>query len=177
MPRRALEDLAPLGSLGIARRQGEIECQVTGSLRAQLKPGTTGGLWPGLMSPPTPPHADTSASPSPRPLHDDSLSLDSSSSHNCQWLECTKSFSDPETLYNHLCNDHIGRKSTNNLCLTCKWKDCVTTCTKRDHITSHLRGFLFSPTRLSMYSLPSHSPYASQTPCMRCESPYTPYLQ
>ncbi|EIN14023.1 hypothetical protein PUNSTDRAFT_16975, partial [Punctularia strigosozonata HHB-11173 SS5] len=39
----------------------------------------------------------------------------------------------------HLCNDHIGRKSTNNLCLTCKWKDCSTTCAKRDHITSHLR--------------------------------------
>ncbi|KAF7337443.1 hypothetical protein MSAN_02217100 [Mycena sanguinolenta] len=48
-------------------------------------------------------------------------------------------FADPEALYNHLCNDHIGRKSTNNLCLTCKWKDCGTTCAKRDHITSHLR--------------------------------------
>jgi len=42
---------------------------------------------------------------------------------------------DPETLYGHLCNDHIGRKSTNNLCLTCKWKDCGTVCAKRDHIT------------------------------------------
>ncbi|KAH9965108.1 hypothetical protein BGW80DRAFT_1438449 [Lactifluus volemus] len=50
-----------------------------------------------------------------------------------------KSFPDPEALYNHLCTDHIGRRSTNNLCLTCKWKDCVTTCAKRDHITSHLR--------------------------------------
>ncbi|KAK7064031.1 hypothetical protein R3P38DRAFT_3339432 [Favolaschia claudopus] len=57
----------------------------------------------------------------------------------CQWQDCTQSFPDPETLYNHLCNDHIGRKSTNNLCLTCKWKDCGTTCAKRDHITSHLR--------------------------------------
>ncbi|KAI9434530.1 hypothetical protein F5148DRAFT_990051 [Russula earlei] len=90
------------------------------------------------MSPPTPPHADNSTSPSPRSPHN-SLSLDSSSLYNCQWLECSKYFPDPETLYNHLCNDHIGRKSTNNLCLTCKWKDCTTTCTKRDHITSHLR--------------------------------------
>jgi hypothetical protein len=61
-------------------------------------------------------------------------------SQRCLWLDCTKAFPDPETLYNHLCNDHIGRKSTNNLCLTCKWKDCGTTCAKRDHVTSHLRG-------------------------------------
>ena len=59
--------------------------------------------------------------------------------HKCLWEGCTKSFIDPEALYNHLCNDHIGRKSTNNLCLTCKWVDCGTTCAKRDHITSHLR--------------------------------------
>jgi hypothetical protein len=58
----------------------------------------------------------------------------------CLWVDCTRSFADPETLYSHLCNDHIGRKSTNNLCLTCKWKGCGTTCAKRDHITSHLRG-------------------------------------
>lgn len=96
------------------------------------------------MSPPTPPHADNSASPSPRPPYN-SLSLDSSSLYNCQWLDCTKSFTDPEPLYIHLCNDHVGRKSTNNLCLTCKWRDCVTTCSKRDHITSHLRGLLLLP--------------------------------
>ncbi|KAL6307717.1 hypothetical protein BKA93DRAFT_823067 [Sparassis latifolia] len=61
------------------------------------------------------------------------------SSYPCQWIECDRIFSDPEALYNHLCNDHIGRKSTGNLCLTCKWKECGTTCAKRDHITSHLR--------------------------------------
>ncbi|KAF9527731.1 hypothetical protein CPB83DRAFT_792626 [Crepidotus variabilis] len=66
-------------------------------------------------------------------------SSDSSTTHKCQWQDCAQGFSDPETLYNHLCNDHIGRKSTNNLCLTCKWKDCGTSCAKRDHITSHLR--------------------------------------
>ncbi len=62
------------------------------------------------------------------------------SAHPCLWVDCEQVMSDPETLYNHLCNDHIGRKSTGNLCLTCKWKDCGTTCAKRDHITSHLRG-------------------------------------
>ncbi|KZT08548.1 uncharacterized protein LAESUDRAFT_41560 [Laetiporus sulphureus 93-53] len=59
--------------------------------------------------------------------------------HECQWIDCDRVFADPEGLYNHLCNDHIGRKSTGNLCLTCKWKECGTTCAKRDHITSHLR--------------------------------------
>ncbi|KAF5388607.1 hypothetical protein D9757_004601 [Collybiopsis confluens] len=66
-------------------------------------------------------------------------SVEPSVVHFCQWLDCTQSFVDPESLYNHLCNDHIGRKSTNNLCLTCRWKDCGTSCAKRDHITSHLR--------------------------------------
>ncbi|KAJ7745398.1 hypothetical protein B0H14DRAFT_459589 [Mycena olivaceomarginata] len=57
----------------------------------------------------------------------------------CRWQDCTQDFPDPETLYNHLCNEHIGRKSTNNLCLICKGKDCGTSCAKRDHITSHAR--------------------------------------
>lgn len=60
-------------------------------------------------------------------------------SHACAWQDCKDSYTDPELLYNHLCNDHIGRKSTNNLTLTCRWKECNTTCAKRDHITSHLR--------------------------------------
>jgi hypothetical protein len=108
------------------------------------------------MSPPTPPHADSSASPSPRHPHA-SLPFESSSLHNCQWLDCTKSFTDAEPLYDHLCNDHVGRKSTNNLCLTCKWRDCATTCSKRDHITSHLRGpRLFSSRATLPFSY--HSP-------------------
>lgn len=72
------------------------------------------------------------SSPVSNPSHEPSLT--------CLWVDCGKSYADAETLYNHLCNDHIGRKSTNNLCLTCKWKDCGATCAKRDHITSHLRG-------------------------------------
>ncbi|KAK6971456.1 hypothetical protein R3P38DRAFT_2587169 [Favolaschia claudopus] len=59
--------------------------------------------------------------------------------HNCLWRGCSRSFSDPESFYNHMCNDHVGRKNTNNLCLTCKWKDCNSTFAKRGRITSHLR--------------------------------------
>lgn len=33
----------------------------------------------------------------------------------------------------------MGRKSTNNLNLTCGWANCRTTTVKRDHITSHIR--------------------------------------
>lgn len=44
-----------------------------------------------------------------------------------------------ELLYEHLCSNHVGRKSTNNLCLTCHWLNCGVQCAKRDHITSHLR--------------------------------------
>ncbi|KIM47802.1 hypothetical protein M413DRAFT_439482 [Hebeloma cylindrosporum] len=77
--------------------------------------------------PPSPSASPARPSPTPPPTH------------KCLWQDCTQAFVDPEALYNHLCNDHIGRKSTNNLCLTCKWKDCGTTCAKRDHITSHLR--------------------------------------
>ncbi|KAL4252497.1 hypothetical protein ABKN59_002774 [Abortiporus biennis] len=79
----------------------------------------------------TPPESKASATPA--------ASDDNSPAHPCQWVDCDKLLPDPESLYNHLCNDHIGRKSTGNLCLTCKWKDCGTTCAKRDHITSHLR--------------------------------------
>lgn len=57
----------------------------------------------------------------------------------CKWDNCGQLYDDPEALYQHLCNDHVGRKSTNNLCLTCRWQDCDVTCAKRDHITSHLR--------------------------------------
>ncbi|KAA1074305.1 hypothetical protein PGTUg99_033687 [Puccinia graminis f. sp. tritici] len=59
----------------------------------------------------------------------------------CEWQEpaCSELFPDPEALYRHLCDRHIGRKSTGNLTLRCHWKNCETVCVKRDHITSHLR--------------------------------------
>ncbi|KAF9043775.1 hypothetical protein BDZ89DRAFT_215900 [Hymenopellis radicata] len=58
----------------------------------------------------------------------------------CRWSDCTLLFPNAEQLYDHLCEDHVGRKITSNLCLACKWKDCGSSYSKRDHITSHLRG-------------------------------------
>ncbi|RKP23589.1 hypothetical protein SYNPS1DRAFT_18358, partial [Syncephalis pseudoplumigaleata] len=64
----------------------------------------------------------------------------------CQWRSCVFSAIDAEQLFVHVCNDHIGRKATNNLCLDCHWGDCTTTTSKRDHITSHVRRHIpFTP--------------------------------
>lgn len=47
--------------------------------------------------------------------------------------------SSPNRRQEHVCERHVGRKSTNNLNLTCAWGQCRTTTVKRDHITSHIR--------------------------------------
>lgn len=57
----------------------------------------------------------------------------------CKWLSCTSTFENAELLYSHLCDVHVGRKSTNNLSLTCRWANCRVITVKRDHITSHIR--------------------------------------
>lgn len=57
----------------------------------------------------------------------------------CRWRDCTNIFDTPESLYDHLCDEHVGRKSSNNLSLTCLWDNCMVSTIKRDHITSHLR--------------------------------------
>ena len=57
----------------------------------------------------------------------------------CRWLACSERFQNAEALYEHICEKHVGRKSTNNLNLTCQWNACRTTTVKRDHITSHIR--------------------------------------
>lgn len=57
----------------------------------------------------------------------------------CQWVGCTEKCTSAEALYEHVCERHVGRKSTNNLNLTCQWGNCNTTTVKRDHITSHIR--------------------------------------
>lgn len=57
----------------------------------------------------------------------------------CRWNACNQKFGTPELLYEHICERHVGRKSTNNLNLTCQWNSCRTTTVKRDHITSHIR--------------------------------------
>jgi len=57
----------------------------------------------------------------------------------CQWQSCGERLPSAEQLYDHVCERHVGRKSTNNLNLTCQWGNCRTTTVKRDHITSHIR--------------------------------------
>lgn len=57
----------------------------------------------------------------------------------CQWKGYGEYHPNPETLYDHVCEKHVGRKSTNNLNLVCGWGNCNTTTVKRDHITSHIR--------------------------------------
>ena len=57
----------------------------------------------------------------------------------CKWDNCNKIFAQPELLYHHLCQDHVGRKSQRNLKLDCHWDKCQTKTEKRDHITSHIR--------------------------------------
>lgn len=57
----------------------------------------------------------------------------------CQWQSCGERCPSAEQLYDHVCERHVGRKSTNNLNLTCQWGNCRTTTVKRDHITSHIR--------------------------------------
>ncbi|KAK4514266.1 uncharacterized protein ATC70_001857 [Mucor velutinosus] len=60
----------------------------------------------------------------------------------CRWISCERSFDNPEDLFNHLSDDHVGRKATNNLCLQCQWNSCGTVAAKRDHLASHLRVHL-----------------------------------
>ncbi|KAI7847939.1 hypothetical protein BDC45DRAFT_524695 [Circinella umbellata] len=64
------------------------------------------------------------------------------SQYTCRWLDCDQLFGNPELLFDHLCDEHIGRKSSNNLCLVCCWNNCGTKAAKRDHLTSHLKVHL-----------------------------------
>ncbi|MCJ1360155.1 MAG: hypothetical protein MMC33_010158 [Icmadophila ericetorum] len=57
----------------------------------------------------------------------------------CQWQGCGERADSAEQLYEHVCERHVGRKSTNNLNLQCAWGTCRTATVKRDHITSHIR--------------------------------------
>jgi hypothetical protein len=72
---------------------------------------------------------------------------------SCKWQECQYRSPNPEDLYEHLCNAHVGRKSTNNLCLTCAWEGCGVKCVKRDHITSHLRGKCYTALRSTQLTM------------------------
>ncbi|KAL8673325.1 MAG: hypothetical protein Q9168_002249 [Polycauliona sp. 1 TL-2023] len=57
----------------------------------------------------------------------------------CLWAGCRERTQSAEALYDHVCEVHIGRKSTNNLNLKCGWANCNISVVKRDHITSHIR--------------------------------------
>ncbi|ODV89591.1 hypothetical protein CANCADRAFT_58482 [Tortispora caseinolytica NRRL Y-17796] len=87
----------------------------------------------------------SSASDGASPRSDTSISstkeanLDIHGNLKCMWGTCKLTFEDANMLYDHLCNDHVGRKATNNLCLVCGWVNCGVSTVKRDHITSHLR--------------------------------------
>lgn len=86
------------------------------------------------MSAPSPASSTSSASDANR-----SPSSFPSELLRCKWLQCTSIFNKAEDLYTHLCDAHVGRKSTNNLSLTCRWENCRVITVKRDHITSHIR--------------------------------------
>ncbi|QHS73611.1 alkaline-responsive transcriptional regulator RIM101 [Saccharomyces paradoxus] len=99
------------------------------------------------VSPTTPSSSDSSSSSPLTQAHnpaedEDDVDNDCDSEDitlYCKWENCGMIFNQPELLYNHLCHDHVGRKSHKNLQLNCHWGDCTTKTEKRDHITSHLR--------------------------------------
>ncbi|POS85534.1 hypothetical protein EPUL_002623, partial [Erysiphe pulchra] len=93
------------------------------------------------------------SAPGPKDLQENNATTNSSNSRHpvtavaddvdkslvCQWEKCSERCVSAEALFNHICEKHVGRKSTNNLNLTCGWASCRTTTVKRDHITSHIR--------------------------------------
>ncbi|KAJ1930046.1 hypothetical protein IWQ60_000654 [Tieghemiomyces parasiticus] len=61
----------------------------------------------------------------------------------CSWTGCDlPPFMDSIALYDHITQEHIGRKASNNLCLECRWEGCHFQAKKRDHITSHMRSHI-----------------------------------
>jgi len=87
----------------------------------------------------------------PQNMYQNALFIYPAVVYKCLWTPpdkppCNRQFTDPEKLYNHLCDDHVGRKANNNLCLTCYWNNCNYTKKKRDHVTSHIRKHIeFKP--------------------------------
>ncbi|GAA5970491.1 hypothetical protein JCM11641_007326 [Rhodosporidiobolus odoratus] len=57
----------------------------------------------------------------------------------CHWNACGTQYDTAEDLFNHVCSNHIGRKSAGTLSLECKWTGCHAKASKRDHLTSHCR--------------------------------------
>ncbi|KAG8534142.1 uncharacterized protein KY384_000986 [Bacidia gigantensis] len=86
----------------------------------------------------SPPQPHQHPPPPPQPQAPP-LQGNSSDTFVCQWVGCGERSANAETLYEHVCDRHIGRKSTNNLNLQCAWGNCHVAVVKRDHITSHIR--------------------------------------
>jgi uncharacterized Zn-finger protein len=71
----------------------------------------------------------------------------------CKWRGCTERFMDDQTLFEHVNEQHIGRKKNDNLCLSCHWENCRVICSKRDHITSHLKVHIpIKPYKCSVFN-------------------------
>ncbi|KAL2867064.1 putative C2H2 transcription factor PacC [Aspergillus lucknowensis] len=87
----------------------------------------------------SPPVNGNGAATSPAPAASSTPAARPSEELTCMWQGCSEKLPTPELLYEHVCERHVGRKSTNNLNLTCQWGSCRTTTVKRDHITSHIR--------------------------------------
>ena len=89
------------------------------------------------------PNANTTAAPVEAPKKLKYLRKNKDDDHQgpimCKWGDCKEIFVNAEMLYNHLCDDHVGRKSNRNLNLNCAWDGCQVQTVKRDHITSHIR--------------------------------------
>ncbi|KAI4154506.1 MAG: hypothetical protein LQ340_001643 [Diploschistes diacapsis] len=77
--------------------------------------------------------------PTSRPCLAISTTIPASATHPCHWRLCTNTYPDTSALLEHVNEEHIGRKKTGNLNLTCGWAGCRFTAAKRDHITSHVR--------------------------------------
>lgn len=78
--------------------------------------------------------------------------------HQCQWFNCGRFFESASDLFQHMSNQHVGRKTTETLCLTCGWNGCGRRFDKRDHIISHVR-----------VHVPSYKPYNCDL-CSKCFS-------
>lgn len=76
------------------------------------------------------------------------VSAQESSLFRCLWEVspgqlCSQTYTDPNTFYSHLCEDHVGRKKSNNSSDKCMWVGCSHAAkpfAKRDHFVSHCRA-------------------------------------
>lgn len=57
----------------------------------------------------------------------------------CLWLNCNRVFDHAKVLYQHICEDHVGKKRPVDYEYHCMWSSCRHPMTlKRDHLISHI---------------------------------------